>query len=47
MAAADCLTKPLKRQKFTANLGMVGLYVDTEGGGTRRTQPHAEWECCE
>ena len=45
--AADYLTKPLKRQKFTANLGIVGLYEDTEGGGTRRTQPHAEWGCCE
>ena len=43
--AADCLTKPLKRQKFTENLKMVGLYEDTHSN--KRTQPHAEWECCE
>jgi hypothetical protein len=44
---ADCLTKPLKRQKFTANLKTVGLYEDTDGGVNRQTQSHAEWECCE
>jgi hypothetical protein len=27
--AADCLTKPLKRQKLTENLKMVGLYENT------------------
>jgi hypothetical protein len=45
--AADCLTKPLKRQKFTENLRMVGLGEDTHSDDIRRTQPHAEWECCE
>jgi hypothetical protein len=44
---ADCLTKPLKRQKFTANLKMVGLYEDTGRVDNKRTQPRAEWECCE
>ena len=44
--AADCLTKPLKRQKFIENLRMVGLGEDTHSNGNRRTQPHAEWECC-
>ena len=45
--AADCLTKPLKRQKFAANLIMLGLREDTDSGGNERTPPHAEWECCE
>jgi hypothetical protein len=45
--AADCLTKPLKRQRFTENLEMVGLYKDTRSRGNRQTHPHAEWECCE
>jgi hypothetical protein len=45
--AADCLTKPLKRRTFTANLKMVGLYEDTGRGDNKRTQPHMEWECCE
>jgi hypothetical protein len=44
--ATDCLTKPLERQKFIENLRMVGLGEDTHSNGNRRTQPHAEWECC-
>lgn len=36
---ADCLTKPLKRQKFSANLMMVGLREDKVMKGHK---PHAE-----
>jgi hypothetical protein len=35
--AADCLTKPLKRQKFAANLMMVGLREDIDSGGNEGT----------
>jgi nanoRNase/pAp phosphatase (c-di-AMP/oligoRNAs hydrolase) len=53
--AADCLAKLLKRQKFAANLLMLGLREDTDSHNlageaarsNKRTQPHAEWECCE